>query len=67
MLEFGECIYCSGKSRPSDTFCRKALGDFKRGRIFTLCMLAVGVCSHLHSDFMEVCPHLLFRIMNYLQ
>lgn len=48
MLEFRECLHCSGKSWPSHPFRRKAPGDFKRGMIFIfpLCWLLVSAVAH---------------------
>lgn len=63
MLEFRECLYCSGKSWPSHPFCRKAPGDFKRGMIFILPLCWLLVFALTHRGFMEVCLCIWFWAM----
>lgn len=63
MLEFRECLYCSGKSWPSHPFCRKAPGDFKRGMIFIIPLCWLLVFALTYRGFMEVCSCIWFWVI----
>lgn len=46
MLEFRECIYCSGQSWPSHALCWEAPGDLQRGMMVTRVCWLPGFCCH---------------------